>query len=383
MKNVIGYTRVSTQEQGRSGLGLAAQRAAIEKFVAEQGLCITSWYQDIQTGGGRDALLMRPGLAAGLKEARRLRCALIVSRLDRLSRNVHFITGLMEHKVHFLVAALGRDCDNFTLHIYASLAEQERKMISERIKAALARSPKKLGLAQPQRRTKAYVRMFRAQCIAGVRRAAMERAEAYRVHIEWALKQSAKRGGPISYGAAANKLNEQHLPSPQGARWRGQTVRALSLRLGGPPRSAYMSTDVLTSQVYRACHEHPGWTARQLVASLNLDYPVGIIRGMAVAKRCHEIDARRSWAYRKIHWRADRRTLTRIRVSEIWKQHPDWCARQVIARLGPQHDVVVSWVQKILADCFQAYGRHSPETRRVGRRVYVSGDKSRNLMMRD
>jgi len=64
------------------------------------------------------------------------RCPLIVSRLDRLSRNVHFISGLMEHKVHFMVAALGRDCGNFTLHIYASLAGQERKLISERCRAA-------------------------------------------------------------------------------------------------------------------------------------------------------------------------------------------------------------------------------------------------------
>src|SRR5450631_289810 len=86
----------------------------------------------------KDALLMRPGLATALKNARAARAPLIVSRLDRLSRNVHFITGLMEHKVHFVVVALGRDCDDFTLHIYASLAEQERKMISERLKAAFA-----------------------------------------------------------------------------------------------------------------------------------------------------------------------------------------------------------------------------------------------------
>jgi DNA invertase Pin-like site-specific DNA recombinase len=72
-----------------------------------------SWYQNIQTGAGTDALLLRPGLAAALKGARAARCPLIVSRLDRLSRNVHFI-GLMEHKVHFAVAALGRDCDDFT-----------------------------------------------------------------------------------------------------------------------------------------------------------------------------------------------------------------------------------------------------------------------------
>ena len=127
MKDAIGYLRVSTQEQGRSGLGLAAQRHEIESFGATQELSIKSWYQDIQTGAGRDALLLRPGLAAALKEARVARCPLMVSRLDRLSRNVHFITGLMEHKVHFIVAALGRDCDDFTLHIYASLAEENER----------------------------------------------------------------------------------------------------------------------------------------------------------------------------------------------------------------------------------------------------------------
>jgi len=76
---------------------------------------------------------------------------LIVSKLDRLSRNVHFISGLIEHRVHFMVAALGKDCDEFTLHIYASLAEQERRLISERNKAAAAvmkRAGKKLGVAR-------------------------------------------------------------------------------------------------------------------------------------------------------------------------------------------------------------------------------------------
>ena len=134
MKDAIGYLRVSTREQGRSGLGLAAQRFDIEAFGSREEFGVKSWYQDIQTGAGRDALLLRPGLAAALKEARAARCPLIVSRLDRLSRNVHFIAGLMEHKVHFMVAAFGRDVDDFTLHIYASIAEQERKMISERVR---------------------------------------------------------------------------------------------------------------------------------------------------------------------------------------------------------------------------------------------------------
>src|SRR6202161_1433808 len=149
MKDAIGYLRVSTREQGRSGLGLAAQRYEIGAFGLREGFSIKSWYQDIQTGAGKDALLLRPGLAAALKEARAARCPLMVSRLDRLSRNVHFITGLMEHKVHFVVAVFGRDVDHFTLHIYASVAEQERKMISERLRATalIAKSQgRKFGL---------------------------------------------------------------------------------------------------------------------------------------------------------------------------------------------------------------------------------------------
>ena len=115
-----------------------------------------------------------------LKEARRGHRALVVSRLDRLSRNVHFITGLMEHKVHFIVTAFGRDCDEFTLHIYASLAEQERRLISERCKAAAAtlkRRGKKLGLAL---KSKAWQRHVRELGSAALRKAAQDRAEAYR-----------------------------------------------------------------------------------------------------------------------------------------------------------------------------------------------------------
>jgi DNA invertase Pin-like site-specific DNA recombinase len=117
MQPAIGYLRVSTREQGRSGLGLAAQRCEIEAFGAREGFSVKCWYQDVQTGAGADALLLRPGLATALKHARSAHCPLIVSRLDRLSRNVHFITGLMEHRAHFMVAEFGRDCDRFVLHI--------------------------------------------------------------------------------------------------------------------------------------------------------------------------------------------------------------------------------------------------------------------------
>jgi DNA invertase Pin-like site-specific DNA recombinase len=376
MKDAIGYLRVSTQEQGRSGLGLAAQRFDIERFGEREGLSVRSWYQDIQTGAGKDALLLRPGLVAALKEARAARCPLIVSRLDRLSRNVHFITGLMEHRVHFVVAALGRDCDDFTLHIYASLAEQERKMISERIKAALARSKKRLGLRNPTKCSKSFLRRFRARCNAAVREAAMERAEAYRVHVEWALSHSGRWGGPISFSAAAVKLNEKQQPSPRGGRWTWRTVRDIAYRLGFSNRRAYVPTEVLYARVHAIWIKHPGWTTQQLIAELGPEYPVGLVRATAVVKRCRASAATNSWAHQRISWPLDRRTATRIRISEIWKRYPEFSGIQVIKELGPQHLVPLQWVQKILSDCWQASARHSPEQRRIGRRRRRLGRKA-------
>lgn len=188
----------------------------------------------MQTGWGSDALLLRPGLAAALNEARTTRGALIVSRLDRLSRSVHFITGLMEHKVHFVVVEFGQDCDEFTLHIHASIAERERRLISERIKAAWAarkRKGLKFGVAL---RSRAYVRRFQSLGVAAIRKAAKERAEAYRVHIEWALSQPGRWGRPITFPAAARRLNGQRLQSPKGGRWTAQDCGRDGVSVGFP-----------------------------------------------------------------------------------------------------------------------------------------------------
>jgi DNA invertase Pin-like site-specific DNA recombinase len=223
---------VSTAEQGRSGLGLAAQRFEIEKFGKREGFSIKSWHQDIQTGAGTDALILRPQLAAALKEAKAARCPLIVSRLDRLSRNVHFISWLMERRIHFVVAALGKDRDDFTLHIWASLAEQERKIISLRIKQALAAAKvrgRKLGMARYSKvRQRQIVRLANA----AKRKAALERAEAYRPYIEWALREPGLRGRPISLHRAAKALNERAIASPMGGTWGGEQVRRVGTRLG-------------------------------------------------------------------------------------------------------------------------------------------------------
>jgi DNA invertase Pin-like site-specific DNA recombinase len=274
IKKAIGYLRVSTREQGRSGLGLAAQRHEIGAFASREGFKIKLWHQDVQTGAGSDALLMRAGLATALKEAKSALCPLIVSRLDRLSRNVHFITGLMEHRVHFIVAALGKDCDDFTLHIYASMAEQERKMISERCKAAalvMKAKGKKFGLA---RRSKRWQRRVSAMGRAALTKLAMERAAAFRVHIEWAFAQPGLYGRPISRKAAARKLNERNIKSITGASWSGDQVLRMAHRNGLRPPPARLSLTVSQEKVREIWMKHPEYTPRQAMESGDLPLPL-------------------------------------------------------------------------------------------------------------
>src|SRR3954462_1538206 len=137
MESAIAYLRVSTQRQQRSGLGIEAQRAAIERFAQAEGLTIISEYTEAETGKGADPGARRPQLAAALATARKAKCSIVVSKLDRLSRNVAFVSGLMAQRVPFIVAELGRDADPFMQHLYAALAEKERRLISERTRAAL------------------------------------------------------------------------------------------------------------------------------------------------------------------------------------------------------------------------------------------------------
>src|SRR5882757_6041775 len=136
-KPIIGYIRVSTARQGKSGLGLEAQQASLIKFADAEGVEIVAKFVEVETGKGSDAMARRPQLAAALAEARRRRCPIVVAKLDRLSRDVHFISGLMAHKVPFVVTELGTDADPFMLHLYAALAEKERAMISQRTRDAL------------------------------------------------------------------------------------------------------------------------------------------------------------------------------------------------------------------------------------------------------
>src|SRR5665213_757160 len=177
MTTAVGYVRVSTSAQGRSGLGLEAQRAAIARFAGAEGLDVTQVYEEIETGSGSDAMERRPQLAAALKAARKAKSPVLVAKLDRLSRDVHFISGLMTHRVEFVVADLGRQPDPFVLHIYAALAEKERGMISARTKAGLAAAKArgtKLGMSA---RSKSEVRKIASSGAKANQTAALARIE--------------------------------------------------------------------------------------------------------------------------------------------------------------------------------------------------------------
>jgi DNA invertase Pin-like site-specific DNA recombinase len=218
----IGYTRVSTVEQGRSGLGLDAQRKAIEDFAQVEGIAIREWHQDIQTGKGSDAPTQRPGLRAALRAAKSLKGFVIVAKLDRLSRSSHYISGLMEQRVQFIVTTLPK-ADAFTLQIYAALAEKEGAQISERTKAALARSTKRLGMAG---KSKTSQRKIRALAMVAKDKAATARAEALRAEIEFALKPG------VSLRRATEILNERGIASPGGGRWHAPSLLIAARRLG-------------------------------------------------------------------------------------------------------------------------------------------------------
>jgi DNA invertase Pin-like site-specific DNA recombinase len=225
MGTAIGYVRVSTASQARSGLGLEAQRAAIARFAEAEGFEVSRVYEEIETGSGSDALGRRPQLAAALKAARKSKAPVLVAKLDRLSRDVHFISGLMSHKVEFVVCDLGRQSDPFVLHLYAALAEKERGMISARTKAGLAAAKArgtKLGM---NARSKGEIRKIQAAGAAANKAAAVQQIETIRDRIESALKDGA------SLRKASELLNERGVASPAGGRWHAPSLLKAARRL--------------------------------------------------------------------------------------------------------------------------------------------------------
>jgi DNA invertase Pin-like site-specific DNA recombinase len=215
MDRAVAYYRVSTKQQHRSGLGIEAQRAAVARFAEAEGLAITAEFIEAETGKGADALDRRPQLAAALAKAKVAKCCVIVSKLDRLSRDVAFVSGLMAQRVPFIVAELGRDADPFMLHLYAALAEKERRLISDRTKAALAaKKAQGARLGNP-----------RNLALAGAngRATAVSSADKFAAGL-LPLVQALQSSGARTLEALTQGLNERGVRSARGSRWHASSV---------------------------------------------------------------------------------------------------------------------------------------------------------------
>jgi DNA invertase Pin-like site-specific DNA recombinase len=220
MKPIVAYVRVSTNQQGRSGLGIEAQREALSRFAQSEGLDLVAEFVEVETGKGSDALDRRPQLAAALARARALRCPVAVSKLDRLSRDVHFISGLMTHRVPFVVADLGPDVDPFVLHLFAALAEKERALISGRTKSALAAAKAKgVKLGNPR------IEAARGRAVAALQ-AEADRAASTVLPIIAEIRRS----GAMTLRAIAEALNARGVPTQRGGRWHAMSVRNVLAR---------------------------------------------------------------------------------------------------------------------------------------------------------
>jgi DNA invertase Pin-like site-specific DNA recombinase len=218
MARAIAYYRVSTTRQGKSGRGIEAQRAAVQRFAETEGFDLLGEHVEIDTGKAADALERRPELAAALARARTAKGAVVVAKLDRLSRDVHFISGLMAHRVPFIVAELG--ADPFMLHRYAALAEPERALISARTKAALA--AKKAAGARPGNPRAAEV----APMAHAANRAAADQFAANALPIV----QSIQASGVRTLQGIAETLNDRGVRTARGGQWHASTVANLLAR---------------------------------------------------------------------------------------------------------------------------------------------------------
>src|SRR5215207_8624162 len=219
MKPAIAYIRVSTARQGRSGLGLEAQQAAIQRFCEAEGFEIVREHVEVETSKGADALDRRPELAAALADAKRRKCPVVVAKLDRLSRDVAFIAGLMAQRVLFIVAELGPDADPFMLHIYAALAEKERRLISARTKAAL-QAAKGRGKRLGRNGTERLAPTYRAETV--------RRAGELTPVIE-----EVRAAGASSLRQIAAGLNQRSILAARGGAWSPMQVKRVLERAPG------------------------------------------------------------------------------------------------------------------------------------------------------
>ena len=214
----IAYYRVSTAAQGRSGLGLEGQQAAVASYLATQRHELVGSFTEIESGRNSD----RPQLTAALAQARRQKATVVIAKLDRLARSVAFISAIMESGVEFIAADMPA-ANRLTIQIMAVIAENEARMISERTKAALA-AAKARGVVLGNRAS-----LIAAQPLA--REVIFKQADRHADNVMPTLKQIVK-SGVRSVHVVAEQLNQRGVRTARGGQWHGTTILNLIRRRG-------------------------------------------------------------------------------------------------------------------------------------------------------
>lgn len=214
----VAYLRVSTARQGASGLGLEAQRSAVQAYLASGGHQLAAEFVEVESGK-RDN---RPQLAAALAACRLHRATLVIAKLDRLARNVRFIAGIMDSGVDFVACDMPH-ANRLTLHLMAAMAEHEAMAISERTKAALAAAKARgVKLGNPNGATHLREGARAAAFVGG--QAKRKRADAYARQIA-ELTEELEGRGVIGLTAQAKELNLRGVPAPSGGCWSSAQLR--------------------------------------------------------------------------------------------------------------------------------------------------------------
>jgi DNA invertase Pin-like site-specific DNA recombinase len=222
MRRCISYVRVSTVRQGRSGLGLEAQQATLVSFMRQHNFVHVAEYRDIESGTRDD----RSGLQAALVHAKRDGLPIAVAKLDRLSRDVAFIAGLMARRVPFIACEIGVDADPFLMHLYAALSEKERKLISERTRAAL-QAAKARGVKLGNPNGAAALRGLGNRSALDVLK---ERADHRALELA-PIVQEIRNAGVVTLLGIAASLNARGIPTARGGIWHAKTVSNLLHRI--------------------------------------------------------------------------------------------------------------------------------------------------------
>ncbi|MBV1690866.1 recombinase family protein [Novosphingobium sp. G106] len=222
MKAVL-YFRVSTSSQGRSGLGLEAQREAVGKFCLSRGCEVLAEFTEVESGKRDD----RPELAKAMHRAEVTGSTLIIAKLDRLSRDAAFLLQLQKSGVRFMAADMPEAC-NLTVGILALVAQQEREAISARTKAALAAAKargQRLGNPNGAAPLRKAAKGNHA-AVGALKEAADRHASKLRSVVE-----DIQGRGITSLQGIASELNELRMETPRGGKWYPTSVRNLLARL--------------------------------------------------------------------------------------------------------------------------------------------------------